>query len=228
MAKDKLKRWEENKSLSNVFEPNLTPIIKEGKTFMKGQWRSDFFKNDNPIVLELGCGKGEYTVGLARIEPNKNFIGIDVKGHRFNKGAKESVNEGLTNVAFLRTRIEFIEAFFDENEVDEIWLTFSDPQPQDHVGNRRITSLYYLEKYKKFLKPGSVIHIKHDNPDLYQRTLRELKSANIEVETHTDDVYGDYIKQQDEKMQYVLNIRTYYEQRWLGEGKKIKYIRFRV
>lgn len=228
MAKDKLKRWEENKSLSNVFEPNLTPIIKEGKTFMKGQWRSDFFKNDNPIVLELGCGKGEYTVGLARIEPNKNFIGIDVKGHRFNKGAKESVNEGLTNVAFLRTRIEFIEAFFAENEVDEIWLTFSDPQPQDHIGNRRITSLYYLEKYKKFLKPGSVIHIKHDNPDLYQRTLRELKSVNIQVETHTDDVYGDYIKQQDEKMQYVLNIRTYYEQRWLDEGKKIKYIRFRV
>lgn len=228
MAKDKLKRWEENKSLSNVFEPNLTPIIKEGKSFMKGQWRSDFFKNDHPIVLELGCGKGEYTVGLARIEPNKNFIGIDVKGHRFNKGAKEAVQENLGNVAFLRTRIEFIEAFFAENEVDEIWLTFSDPQPQDHIGNRRITSIYYVNKYRRFLKPGSIIHIKHNNPDLYQKALRELAANNIAVETHTDDVYGEYITQQDEQMQFILNIRTYYEQRWLEEGKKIKYIRFRV
>lgn len=228
MGKDKLKKWAENKTFTNVFEPNLLPIIREGQTFMKGEWRSSFFKNDNPIVIELGCGKGEYTVGLAENNSAKNYIGIDVKGHRFNKGAKEANEKGLHNVAFLRTRVEFIEAFFDKDEVDEIWLTFSDPQPQDHVGKRRITSLYYIDKYKKFIKPGGIIHIKHDNPDLYAKAMKELKGAGYEIELANDDIYGPFMQTQSEEMQGVLNIRTYYEQRWLEEGRKIKYIRFRV
>ncbi|HEY8404347.1 MAG TPA: tRNA (guanosine(46)-N7)-methyltransferase TrmB [Flavobacteriales bacterium] len=228
MGKDKLKKWAENKTFGNVFEPDLLPIIKEGKTFMKGEWRSKFFKNDNPIVLELGCGKGEYTVGLAMNNPNVNYIGVDVKGHRFHKGAKEAIEQGLSNVAFLRTRVEFIESFFDKDEVDEIWLTFSDPQPQDHEGKRRITSLYYIDKYKKFIKPGGMIHIKHDNPDLYAKAMKELTGAGYTIEVANDDIYGDFMQTQPEEMQRILNIRTYYEQMWLDEGRKIKYIRFRV
>jgi tRNA (guanine-N7-)-methyltransferase len=228
MGKDKLKRWAENKTFNNVFEPNLLPIIREGQTFMKGEWRSSFFKNNNPIIIELGCGKGEYTVGLGANNPNANYIGVDVKGHRFHKGAKEAIEQGLTNVAFLRTRVEFIEAFFDKDEVDEIWLTFSDPQPQDHEGKRRITSLYYIDKYKKFIKPGGVIHIKHDNPDLYAKAMKELTGAGYTIEVANDDIYGPFMQTQPEEMQRILNIRTYYEQMWLDEGRKIKYIRFRM
>ena len=228
MGKDKLKKWAENKTFTNVFEPNLLPIIREGQTFMKGEWRSSFFKNNNPIVIELGCGKGEYTVGLAENNAAKNYIGIDVKGHRFHKGAKEAIEKNLSNVAFLRTRVEFIEAFFDKDEVDEIWLTFSDPQPQDHEGKRRITSLYYIDKYKKFIKPGGLIHIKHDNPDLYAKAMKELTGAGYNIELANDDIYGPFMQTQSEEMQRILNIRTYYEQMWLDEGRKIKYIRFRV
>jgi len=195
---------------------------------MKGEWRSSFFKNNNPIVIELGCGKGEYTVGLAENNAAKNYIGIDVKGHRFHKGAKEAIEKNLSNVAFLRTRVEFIEAFFDKDEVDEIWLTFSDPQPQDHEGKRRITSLYYIDKYKKFIKPGGLIHIKHDNPDLYAKAMKELTGAGYNIELANDDIYGPFMQTQSEEMQRILNIRTYYEQMWLDEGRKIKYIRFRV
>ncbi len=228
MGKDKLKRWAENKTFANVFEPNLLPIIREEQTFMKGEWRSSFFKNNNPLVIELGCGKGEYTVGLAENNAAKNYIGVDVKGHRFHKGAKEAIEKKLGNVAFLRTRVEFIEAFFDKEEVDEIWLTFSDPQPQDHEGKRRITSLYYIDKYKKFIKPGGIIHIKHDNPDLYAKAMKELTGAGYTIELANDDIYGPFMQTQSEEMQGILNIRTYYEQMWLDEGRKIKYIRFRV
>lgn len=228
MGKDKLKKWAENKTFPNVFEPDLLPIIREGKTFMRGEWRSSFFKNDNPIVLELGCGKGEYTVGLAEDNPNKNYIGIDVKGHRFHKGAKEAIEKKLSNVAFLRTRIEFVESFFAEGEVDEIWLTFSDPQPQDHEGKRRITSPYYINKYKKFIKPGGIIHIKHDNPDIYNKALRELSDEAYTIEIANDDIYGDFMQSIPEDLQKILNIRTYYEGMWLEEGRKIKYIRFSV
>lgn len=228
MGKDKLKKWAENETFPHVHQPNLIDIIKKGTTYMKGEWREKVFHNDNPIVLELGCGKGEYTVGLARRFPNKNFIGIDVKGHRFHKGAKESLQEGLTNVAFLRTRIEFIEAYFAENEVDEIWLTFSDPQPLDHEGNRRITSPWYLKKYRSFLKPGALVHIKHDNPGVYQKALEELPAAGCTLETHSDDVYGEYLNTVDEEMRDILNIRTFYEQMWIKENRIIKYVRVRV
>ena len=229
MGKGKLIRWAENKSFEHVFEPDLLPIIREGKTFMKGEWHSGFFKNDHPLVIELGCGKGEYTVGLARRYPDKNFLGADVKGHRFHKGAKEALREGLTNVAFLRARVEFVEAFFGKNEVDEIWLTFSDPQPQDKTGVRRITSKIYAERYRTFLKPGGLIHIKHDNDEVYRLALLEFGSdPRYTIETHNNDIYGDYFNSLTEEWQYILGIKTYYEQMWLAEGRKTKYVRIRV
>jgi len=229
MGKDKLKKWAENKTFPHVYEPELLPIIKEGKTFMKGEWHSAAFKNQNPLVLELGCGKGEYTVGLARLHPNINFLGVDVKGHRFHKGAKDALSEGLSNVCFLRTRVEFIESFFAKDEVDEIWLTFSDPQPQDKVGVRRITSKYYAEKYRSFLKVGGCIHIKHDNPEVYEMALSEFgNDPRYAIELHSFDIYGDFMQTQDAYWQQVLNFRTYYEQMWLDEGRKTKYVRIRL
>ena len=229
MGKDKLKKWAENKTFPHVYEPELLPIIKEGKTFMKGEWHGAAFKNNNPLVLELGCGKGEYTVGLARLHPNINFLGVDVKGHRFHKGAKDALSEGLPNVCFLRTRVEFIESFFAKDEVDEIWLTFSDPQPQDKVGVRRITSKYYAEKYRSFLKVGGCIHIKHDNPEVYEMALSEFGGdPRYAIELHSFDIYGDFMQTQDAYWQQVLNFRTYYEQMWLDEGRKTKYVRIRL
>jgi tRNA (guanine-N7-)-methyltransferase len=229
MGKDKLKKWAENKTFPHVYEPELLPIIKEGKTFMKGEWHGAAFKNQNPLVLELGCGKGEYTVGLARLHPNINFLGVDVKGHRFHKGAKDALSEGLPNVCFLRTRVEFIESFFAKDEVDEIWLTFSDPQPQDKVGVRRITSKYYAEKYRSFLKVGGCIHIKHDNPEVYEMALSEFgNDPRYAIELHSFDIYGDFMQTQDAYWQQVLNFRTYYEQMWLDEGRKTKYVRIRL
>ncbi|MEY4330600.1 MAG: tRNA ((46)-N7)-methyltransferase TrmB, partial [Bacteroidota bacterium] len=203
-------------------------IIKEGKTFMQGEWREKFFKNDNPLVIELGCGKGEYTVQLAEANPHINYLGVDVKGHRFNHGARIAIAKGLKNVAFLRTRVEFIESFFGPNEVDEIWLTFSDPQPKDETGIKRITSSYFWNKYRNFLKPNGTIHIKHDNPMIYWSALEELEASRHILETHSADVYGDYIQTQPEEWQRILSIRTFYESRWLGEGKKIHYVRFRT
>jgi tRNA (guanine-N7-)-methyltransferase len=229
MGKDKLKRWAENKAFPHVFEPDLLPIIREGKTYKQGEWHDTVFQNKHPLVIELGCGKGEYTVGLARKYSNKNFLGVDVKGHRFHKGAKESFQEGLKNVAFLRTRVEFIQSFFGKDEVDEIWLTFSDPQPQDKTGVRRITSKHYAEKYRTFLKPGGLIHIKHDNEEIYRLALLEFgDDPRYTIETHSFDIYGEYFTTINEEWQYILGIRTYYEQMWLEEGRKTKYIRIRV
>ncbi|MEY3399521.1 MAG: hypothetical protein RL220_2115 [Bacteroidota bacterium] len=228
MGKDKLKKWAENKTFHHVFEPDLLPIIRNGKTFMQNEWHR-FFGNSNPITIELGCGKGEYTVGLARRYPKRNFIGVDVKGHRFHKGARESHTEGLKNVAFLRTRVEFIDSFFGENEVDEIWLTFSDPQPKDEKGNRRITSLWYLEnKYRKFLRKGGLVHLKHDNPVVYDLMLEELSGTMYPIELHHDNIYSKWQERLEQEERDTLNIRTYYEQMWLEEGRKIHYIRFRT
>ncbi len=195
---------------------------------MQGEWREKFFKNDNPLVIELGCGKGEYTVQLAEANPHINYLGVDVKGHRFNHGARIAIAKGLKNVAFLRTRVEFIESFFGPNEVDEIWLTFSDPQPKDETGIKRITSSYFWNKYRNFLKPNGTIHIKHDNPMIYWSALEELEATRHILESHSADVYGDYIQTQPEEWQRILSIRTFYESRWLGEGKKIHYVRFRT
>ena len=161
MGKDKLKRWKENEGFDHVFEPDLQAAVKGVDGDMKGKW-TEIFLNDNPITLELGCGKGEYTVGLARQHPDRNFVGLDIKGHRFWRGAKTAKEEEIPNVSFLRTRLEFIERFFEKDEVSEIWITFSDPQPKDEKGTKRITSPFYIEKYKNILKPGSLINVESD------------------------------------------------------------------
>ncbi len=187
---------------------------------LKGKWSSAFFENENPVVLELGCGKGEYSVGLARKFPNKNFIGVDIKGNRMHRGATDALKEGLRNVGFLRTRIEIIHAFFAPSEVDEIWLTFPDPQIKKF--RKRLTSTWFLQIYRKFLKPDGIIHLKTDSRFMYLYTLELLKKNNIEPLVNESDLYKSGL--QDE----ILSIQTYYEKKWLDHGIPIKYLKFRL
>ena len=186
---------------------------------MKGNWNRDFFRNDNPIVLELGCGRGEYTVGLARRYADKNFIGVDIKGARMWTGATEALKEGLKNVAFLRTNIEIIDRFFAPGEVSEIWLTFSDPQMKK--ATKRLTSTYFMERYRKFLIPDGIIHLKTDSNFMFTYTRCMVEANRLPVEYQTDDLYHSGIDED-------LSIRTYYEQQWLDRGLSIKYIKFRL
>ncbi|MCH1582602.1 MAG: tRNA (guanosine(46)-N7)-methyltransferase TrmB [Flavobacteriales bacterium] len=227
MGKDKLRKWKENAAFSHVFEPDLKSIV-DGAGVNKGKWAREVFGNDHPITLELGCGKGEYTVGLARRHPDRNFIGVDIKGHRFWRGAKTSQEEGLNNVAFLRTKIEFVQNFFVEGEVSEIWLTFSDPQPKDEKGTKRITSERFLERYRGFMVPGGLVHVKSDSPLLYALSKEGWEAAGFPILEDSADVYGDLVHRVPADFAEVLNIRTYYEARWLEEGKKIHYLRTRV
>ena len=187
---------------------------------MKGQWREQFFKNNNPIVLELGCGRGEYTVGLGRMYPDKNFIGVDIKGARMWTGATDSMREGMTNVAFLRTNIEIIDRFFAEGEVDEIWITFPDPQMKKVT--KRLTSTSFLHRYASFLKTDGIIHLKTDSNFLYTYTDALVKVNELPVEVNTTDLY--HSGQADD----ILSIRTYYEQQWLDRGLTIKYLKFHL
>ena len=187
---------------------------------MKGHWGRDFFKNDNPIVLELGCGRGEYTVGLACRYPDKNFIGVDIKGARMWTGATDALREGLANVAFLRTNIEIIDRFFGQNEVCEIWLTFSDPQMKK--ATKRLTSTYFMNRYRKFLVPDGLVHLKTDSNFMFTYTKCMVEENRLPVEFVTDDLYHSGINDD------ILSIRTYYEQQWLDRGLNIKYIRFRL
>lgn len=188
---------------------------------MKGRWRDDFFGNDNPVVLELGCGKGEYTVGLARRFPDKNFIGIDIKGARMWTGATEARDAGMKNVAFLRTHIEMLDSFFEPGEVDEIWITFPDPQMKKV--RKRLTSTRFLDLYRKVLKDGGTIHLKTDSPFLYTytRLLAEHNPSAISVATRTDNLYAN-----PETVGDILDIKTFYEKQWLERGLSIKYIAF--
>lgn len=190
---------------------------------LKGNWSKTHFQNDNPITLELACGGGEYTVGLARNFPDRNFIGVDVKGNRLWKGAKTAMEEGLNNVAFLRTRIEIIEHFFALDEVSEIWITFPDPFPRASKVNRRLSSPLFLEKYRKLLKPGGLVHLKHDDSDFYQFTLDTI--AEDERNTllfNSADIYAAPLPYPE------LGIQTLYESFHLAAGKTIKYVRFRI
>jgi len=227
MGKDKLIRWAENQTFPNVFETDVHAIAK-GATYMQGEWHEKAFENDKPIVLELGCGKGEYTVGLARIFPEKNFLGIDIKSHRFWRGAKTAIEDGLKNAAFLRTRIEFLDHHFNANEVDEIWLTFSDPQLKDRREKHRLSGERFLTLYRKVMKKAGLLHLKTDNTGLYEWTLEEFDRLGVEVITHSPDIYADYIFEQDKETQRVLNIRTYYETMFAEKGENIKYIRARL
>ncbi len=225
MAKNKLKRFAEMKAFPNVFEPTLDPN-PERDFALKGKWRSDFFKNDNPIVLELGCGKGEYSVGLAKHYPNRNFIGIDIKGSRMFVGAKEAMDAEMTNVAFLRTKVDFIEQYFDVGEVDEIWLTFSDPQPGKP--RKRLSSRPFVERYKRILKDGGLVHLKTDSDLLFESTEEEIKEHNYDVVELTWDLYHSIPADLDPTIRDILHIKTHYEQLFTAKGSVIKYCSFRI
>ena len=227
MGKDKLRKWKENETFDHVFEPNLQDAVKGIDGEMKGKW-SEIFKNDNPITLELGCGKGEYTLGLARKYPNRNFVGVDIKGHRFWRGAKTAQEESIPNVSFLRTRIEFIEKYFDKDEVSELWITFSDPQPKDEKGTKRITSPFYIEMYKNILKPSSIINIKSDSVLLYDLSKEGYLEKGYDIQIDSQDVYGELVDRVEEDLRDALEIKTYYEKRWLSEGKKIHFIQLKI
>ena len=187
---------------------------------MKGHWGETFFKNDRPIVLELGCGRGEYTVSLGRLFPEKNFIGVDIKGARMWTGATESLQAGMTNVAFLRTQIEIIDRFFAEGEISEIWLTFSDPQMKK--ATKRLTSTYFMERYRRFLTDRGLVHLKTDSNFMFTYTKYMIEHNHLPVEVMTEDLYHSGMADE------ILSIRTYYEQQWLDRGLDIKYIRFRL
>jgi tRNA (guanine-N7-)-methyltransferase len=219
VGKNKLVKFEALASFSNVVQAPFREVFKRDHP-LKGGWGKDFFHNNNPIVLELGCGKGEYTVGLGRTFSQKNFIGIDIKGHRLYKGASEALNEGLTNVAFIRTHIELIESFFSSDEVAEIWLTFPDPQMRKF--SKRLTSTGFLNSYARFLKPGGLIHLKTDSQFMYSYTRELIKINGLEVLADEPDLYGT--EREDE----VTSIQTYYENKWLNHGVSIKYIKFKI
>ena len=219
MAKRKLARFAEMTSFTNVIQPDFSEVFH--KDFhLKGKWGNVFFKNNNPLIIELGCGKGEYSIELARKFPEKNFIGVDVKGARIWRGAKTAIEEEIPNVGFLRTRIEFINSFFSNNEVDEIWLTFPDPQPKK--SKKRLSSSKFLNFYTSFLKPNGLIHLKTDNADLYSYTLLLVQYNNLTIEKYTDDLYGSNVKDD------ILGIKTFYEKQYLVRGMKIHYLRFRL
>lgn len=219
MGKNKLKKFAEISEWECVLQYPREKLLAEGFPY-KGKWREEVMANSNPIVLELGCGKGEYTVGLASVDPLKNFIGIDIKGNRIWKGAKEVTETGMNNAKFLRTEIENLSAFFDSDEIDEIWITFPDPQMQKP--RKRLTSTRFLKQYAGFLKKDGVVHLKTDSPFLYEYTRRLVEKNGLEVLEDTSDLYGDG------KADPVKAIKTFYEAQWLSRGKKIKLISFRL
>ena len=223
MGKGKLQKFAEMETFNNVFQYPFSAI--DNVPFdMKGRWREMFFRNDNPIVLELGCGKGEYAVGLARMFPNVNFIGVDIKGARMWTGAKQALQEQLPNVAFLRTNIEIIDRFFGEDEVQEIWLTFSAPQMKN--ARKRLTSTYFLQRYRHFLNDKGLVHLKTDSNFLFTYTKEMALHNGLTPEVCTEDLYND--SQLDEATMNILNIRTYYESMWLERGLNIRYMKFRL
>jgi tRNA (guanine-N7-)-methyltransferase len=217
-AKNKLKRFAENMTFDNMFQYHFEEV-KDG-FYLKGKWGKDFFKNDWPIVLELGCGKGEYTVGLARRYPEKNFIGIDIKGARMWRGLKTANEEGLNNVAFIRTRINQIGYYFDMNEVGEIWITFPDPHPREIKTRKRLTSPQFLKEYRKFLKKDGIIHLKTDNIIFFEYTLDVIKEEKLELVFSSYDIYDGSMDNE------LTQIQTFYEKKWLEHGTKIKYLKF--
>ncbi|MCM1336645.1 MAG: tRNA (guanosine(46)-N7)-methyltransferase TrmB [Candidatus Amulumruptor caecigallinarius] len=222
MGKNKLKKFAEMETLPCVFQYPFARLEAEGFP-LKGRWRSDYFHNDNPIVLELGCGKGEYTVGLARRFPGKNYIGLDIKGARMWTGAKAATEEGMTNVAFLRTNIELLERFFAPGEVDEIWITFADPQMKKT--RARLTSTRFMGLYHRVLAPGGRIHLKTDSPFLYTYTRWMLDANDIVPTIDTADLYAPGGAPEGVP-EGLLDIRTFYEQQWLSRGLPIKYLSF--
>lgn len=218
--KNKLQRFAENATFDNMFQLSYEEVIDGFK--YRGSWNKDFFKNENNLVLELGCGKGEYTVGQAHAFPNKNFIGIDIKGARIWRGLKNTEKQQLKNVAFIRSRINLIEYFFDKNEVSEIWITFPDPHPSKIKEKRRLTSPQFLNRYYKIIKPGGIIHLKTDNIIFFEYTLDIIKEQGHNLLYKSYDVYGDM------NNSVLTQIQTFYEKKWLEFGTKIKYLKFNL
>jgi tRNA (guanine-N7-)-methyltransferase len=208
-------------SFDNVFQPGIEEVSKNN-FYLKGKWKRDYFGNDHPIILELGCGKGEYTTQLAERDPDLNFIGMDIKGARIWTGARYAMDHKLDNVAFVRSRIEFINAFFDRDEIREIWLTFPDPQLKRKRIKKRLTGSIFLEMYKQFLVNGGIIHLKTDNRELFEYTRKLLRDNHYGFLQETEDLYNSDITGP------AKDIRTYYEQQFLQKGMKIFYLAFRL
>lgn len=221
MGKGKLAKFAEMETFSNVFQYPFS-VVDNVPFEMKGHWRELYFKNNHPVVLELGCGKGEYTVELARLYPEMNFIGVDIKGARMWTGAKQALEARLKNVAFLRTNIEMIDRFFAESEVQEIWLTFSDPQMKN--AHKRLTSTFFLNRYRKFLVDGGIVHLKTDSNFLFTYTTCMVKENKLPVVFSTEDLY--HTEGLDEETHKILSIQTYYESMWIERGLNIRYMKF--
>lgn len=219
MGKKKLSRFAEMETFDHVIQASFDEVFKKDYK-LKGNWAKDFFKNDNPIVLELGCGKGEYTIGLAKQNPNINYIGIDIKGARMWRGAKTALDEGINNVGFIRTRIDLINSFFAQNEISEVWVTFPDPQPKKYY--KRLTSTRFLGYYQRLLKENGIVNLKTDSQELYTYTRNLVELNNLEKVIDTNDLYNSGIDDQ------ILSIKTFYEQQFLDQGKSITYLKFKL
>lgn len=221
MSKGKLAKFADMARYENVFEYPYS-VVDQVPFGMKGHWREQYFGNDHPIVLELGCGRGEYTVGLARMFPDVNFIGVDIKGARMWAGATQALKEHLPNVAFLRTNIEIIDRFFGPDEVQEVWLTFSDPQMKNY--RKRLTSTPFLERYRRFMADGGIVHVKTDSNFLFTYTTLMAERNQLPVLFRTEDLY--HTDGLDEHTRSILGIRTYYESQWIERGMNIRYMKF--
>ena len=221
MGKDKLRRFSENETFACFLQPEFKEVFRKDHP-MKGHWHRDFFHNDRPIVLELGCGKGEYTVALASRDPERNYIGIDIKGARMWRGAKTATEQAMHNVGFLRTRIEFINSLFGEGEVSEIWITFPDPQLKTRRARKRLTSPMFLEYYARLLAKGGKINLKTDSKHLYAYTNAVIEHFGLDCEVSNSDIYGTGYADE------VLSVKTAYESRFLEMGLPITYTRFEL
>lgn len=226
MGKGKLEKFEELKTFDNVLEPELEEVLHRGHP-SKGRWREERFSHDGPLYLELGCGKGEYSLALARRYPEMNFLGMDIKGNRIWNGARRALEEDLKNVAFLRTRVEFVDSFFAPGEVDGIWFSFPDPQNKERRAKKRLTGPRFLDRYASFLKPGAPLHLKTDDSKLHEYTRFVLEERGHPIERDLEDVHGSYEILTEEEAS-LLQVRTFYEEAALWEGKRIKYLRFRL
>lgn len=227
MASRKRIKWERNRALPRVFQPSVRGLV-EGEVFMRGRWHDDVFENGRPITLELGCGEGTYTVELGRRYPERNFIGVDIKGHRFWRGAQAAHDAGLTNVAFLRARIEFLDRCFVEDEVAELWLTFSDPRPKDERGTKRITSPLYFGFYQGLVRPGGLVHVKSDSEFLFESTRAGLEAEGYTLLESSRDVHGEFVQRSESELSELLSWITPYEQRWIDAGRKIHYLQVQM
>ena len=222
MSKGKLAKFADMATYDNVFQYPYGALEHDGFP-LRGHWHEEFFHNQNPIVLELGCGKGEYTVGLARLFPDMNFIGVDIKGARMWTGATEAVRNGMKNVAFIRTNIEIIDRFFAPDEVQEIWLTFSDPQMKKPT--KRLTSTFFMERYRRFLVDGGIIHLKTDSNFLFTYTTYMVERNRLPLLFRTEDLYHSPLATQHSPL---ITLQTYYEQMWMERGLNIKYMKWQL